>query len=367
MTSSLPRQDEPPAQRRCGQHEKFVNPRLVSRGSVRPPIESRAGTITRSAKHAAPQRARASWRLGPWRPLPWGGTLLSVAMRFLAHKPAPPLAGFVDHLWCLNDAPRHQLERVLPAGTLELVINLDRDEFRIHERDHPQRFQRFEGAIVSGAYSRYFVIDTREHAAIMGVHFRPGRALPFLGLPPGVLADSHVELSQLWGVSARSLRERLCEARSPERRFQLLEQALLTRLEQTRGPRRAACAGIEHLCAGGKVSEIAAELGLSRRRFITVFSEDVGLTPKVFARVMRFQRALTATQAPGAIDWSQLALLAGYFDQSHMIRDFVEFAGLTPAALRGHAAAMQVKADHVAVVQGSHLSNTPLDSVNRVG
>jgi hypothetical protein len=134
-------------------------------------------------------------------------------MLFWAHKPVPSLARFVDHLWCLNDAPAHQLERVLPAGTLELVINLDQNEFRIHDRERPGQYQRFAGAIVSGAYSRYFVIDTREHASIIGVHFKPGGALPFFAVPPGALADRHVELEQLWGVSARELREQLCEER----------------------------------------------------------------------------------------------------------------------------------------------------------
>jgi AraC-like DNA-binding protein len=282
-------------------------------------------------------------------------------MLFRAHIPVPALARYVDHLWCLNDAPAHQLERVLPAGTLELVVNLDQDEFRIHDRDHPGQCRRLAGAIVSGAYSRYFVIDTREHASVIGVHFRPGGALPFFGLPPGVLSDSHIELSQLWGSCAHELREQLCNARSHERRFKLLEQALLTRLDSKSALRPAACAGLDWLSAGRTVNDVAKELCLSRRRFTTVFSEDIGLTPKIFARIARFQRVLTHARADAALDWSQLALSAGYFDQSHMIRDFVDFAGLTPATLRVHGAATHVKTDHVAIAPTSHLSNTAAD------
>jgi AraC-like DNA-binding protein len=288
-------------------------------------------------------------------------------MLFWAHKPVPSLARFVDHLWCLNDAPAHRLERVLPAGTLELVINLDQNEFRIHDRERPGQYQRFAGAIVSGAYSRYFVIDTREHASIIGVHFKPGGALPFFAVPPGALADRHVELEQLWGVSARELREQLCEERGLQRRFRMLEHALLTRLAGHRGPRPAACAGLEWLSAGRKVTEVASALGLSRRRLITVFTEDVGLTPKVFARITRFQGALAHARSLNPTDWSQLAHQAGYFDQSHMIRDFADFAGLTPRALHVHCVATQVKADHVAISQSSHLSNTPISSSIRVG
>jgi AraC-like DNA-binding protein len=279
------------------------------------------------------------------------------AMLFLAHKPAPALAPFIEHLWCLQDAPVHAREHVLPAGTLELVINLAEDEFRIYDREHPGRCQRFAGAMVSGAYSRYFVIDTREHASIMGVHFRPGGALPFLGLPPGVLADTHVELAQLWGARAAELREQLCAACSSERRFELLEQALLARMTDT-PLRPAARAGIALLGSGQKVGDVAKELSLSRRRFISVFSADVGTTPKLFARIQRFQRTLERAHASDQLDWSQLALACGYFDQSHMIRDFVDFAGLAPAALRSRGQ-HDVKADHVALAPGSHSSNTP--------
>lgn len=279
-------------------------------------------------------------------------------MLFLVHKPAPGLAQFVDHLWCLNDAPVHEREHVLPAGTLELVVNLAEDEFRIYDREDPRRCTRFSGAMVSGAYGRYFVIDTREHASIMGVHFKPGGALPFFGVPPGALADLHVELSQLWGgAAARELRERLGSARTPKLRFQLLERALLDRLSAALELRPAACAGLDWLSRGRKVGDVAEELALSRRRFVTVFSEDVGLTPKRFALISRFQRALARAGQLDEPDWSQLALDSGYFDQSHMVRDFGELSGLAPTAL--HRRRFQrVKDHHIAVAEGSHSSKT---------
>jgi AraC-like DNA-binding protein len=278
-------------------------------------------------------------------------------MLFLVHKPAPALARFVDHLWCLSDAPLHRREHIVPTGTLELVINLAEDEFRIYDREDPRSYTRFAGAMVSGAHSRYFVIDTREHASIMGVHFNPGGAVPFLGLPPGALADAHVELSELWGAAAPQLRERLCSASSPKQRFQLLEQALLRRLARSAEPRPAACAGLEWLGRGRRVGDVAADLALSRRRFITVFSEDIGLTPKLFARISRFERAVTHARRATELEWSQLALESGYFDQSHMIREFVEFSGFTPAALLCERP-QRVKEHHVAIAEGSHSSNT---------
>src|SRR5262249_18405202 len=113
---------------------------------------------------------------------------------------------------------------------VELVINLHEDEIRIYDPAKPQLCRRFSGAVVSGPYSGCFIIDTREHASIIGVHFRPGGAFPFFNLPVSELADSHGDLATLWGASAVELRERLCAARTAAERFNLLENALTVRL-----------------------------------------------------------------------------------------------------------------------------------------
>src|SRR5262245_20607203 len=152
-------------------------------------------------------------------------------MHYYVREPNPPLRGVVDHLWHLCDVPGHARERVVPTGTLELVINLAEDEFRIYDAaGSGERCRRLRGAIVSGCYSTPFGIDTREHASVIGVHFRPGGAAGLLGAPPGELADVHLGLEDLWGRHATELRERLCEAPDLGLRFRILEEALLARL-----------------------------------------------------------------------------------------------------------------------------------------
>src|SRR5690242_10934022 len=101
------------------------------------------------------------------------------------------LAPHVEYLWSLRDLPGHTSERVLPTGTLELVINLAHDAFRIRS---DAGVVRLSGALVSGAYQRYFAIDTHDHADVIGVHFKAGGAWPFLGIAAGELADRHCNL-----------------------------------------------------------------------------------------------------------------------------------------------------------------------------
>jgi AraC-like DNA-binding protein len=272
-------------------------------------------------------------------------------MRYRTYRPVPPLDGFVEYLWALSDAPEHARERIMPSGTIELVVNLVDDEFRISGTGATDSLHRFSGAIVSGCYGTPFEFDTRVHAAVMGVHFKPGGAAGLLGRPPGELADMHVSLEDLWGPLAIELRERLCAAASVRDKFQILERALRLRLAS----RRAARGAVEHALValdrpGVDIGRVTAELQLSRRRLIEIFTEDVGMTPKRYLRVRRFQRALAAATAIASPHWAELAIECGYFDQAHLCRDWMELAGVSPTELVA-LRRTRVKENHLAVLE----------------
>jgi AraC-like DNA-binding protein len=260
-------------------------------------------------------------------------TILKIDTIFDFYKPQPPLSKFVDNFWLYEaqDADP-QIERILPTGTLELVINLRQNELRFYDAERPENCSRFSGAIISGASGRG--LTPAAEAFIIGVHFKPGGAFPFLGLPAGDLADTHVDLETLWGSSARRLRERLSESRTSAERFRLLEEALVRRLCDGVEKHYAVAAALEMFGknqAGPIVREAAKYLRLSQRRFIQVFKAEVGMTPKLFSRIQRFQQTRTFIQQHPSPNWADLALDRGYFDQSHLIREFLEFSGLSPA------------------------------------
>jgi AraC-like DNA-binding protein len=255
-------------------------------------------------------------------------------MRFVTCRPGPPLAQFIAYFWALHDVPAHATGRLVPSGTLDMVVNLHEDVVRVAD-PHSGVCHEYSGAVVAGAYGRYFVTDNRVQASAVGVHFRPGGALPFLGVPPGELADRHVDLETLWGrCAAAELRERLCAATTSTERFAVLESALRSHLPDHVPGHPALPYALEQLARPGcTVREVAASVELSRRRFIQVFTGEVGMTPKRLSRVLRFQRASELARRAVAPDWGQLALACGYFDQSHLINDVSEFAGTTPVGL----------------------------------
>jgi AraC-like DNA-binding protein len=254
-------------------------------------------------------------------------------VQYCSCTPICPLAAFVERLWHLNDAPFHAKELIMPSGTIELVVNLRENILRIYDPAAPDSYRQFSGAVVSGTYRRPFVTDTKQHASIVGVHFRPGGAWPFFGVDADDLADLHVNLETLWGAGAAELREKLCAAAGAAERFRLLEKALLDHFPTSSEHHPA----VKHALSVFSqpetrplVGEVARETGYSQRRFIQLFSREVGVSPKQFCRLQRFQRTLAAVRRTTAFNGARLAAEYGYFDQAHLIHEFRAFSNLSP-------------------------------------
>jgi AraC-like DNA-binding protein len=256
------------------------------------------------------------------------------SMHFRTYRPASPLAGFVDYIWAYNgfDSPKLK-ERIFPTGTFEIVFNLQRDALRISQSLGSEP-RRFSGAVVSGPYEAGFFTETTEEAAVIGVHFKPGGALPFLGISADEFANMHLDLGKIWGPAASETRERLFAATCSRQQFRLLENLLLARLRRPSEHHPAVALALEGFSKDNTrsvVRKLAREAGYSDRRFIDLFRVEVGLKPKLFNRIQRFQRLLAHVHRAAQPNWSELALNHGYFDQSHFIRDFVGFTGVSPA------------------------------------
>src|SRR5215471_20317862 len=256
----------------------------------------------------------------------------SEPMLLRTYTPRPPLSDFVQLLWLydgykrLHDQPK---ERLLPDGSMELVINLrgDDDRMRVYDRRDTDRYQSFRGALLCGVHSNYFVIDSAEETSVIGVHFKPGGGFPFFCMPADELHNVHVGLDTLWGSAAIDLRDQLLEARSPENQFCILENALLRQAARLTRHRAVGLAlkEFQSVPHTQTIAEVTQQIGLSARRFTQLFREEVGLTPKLFCRVRRFQSVLRLVANGQKVDWPDVALACGYFDQAHFIHDFGGF------------------------------------------
>ncbi len=262
----------------------------------------------------------------------------------LRRPPPAALAPYVRCLWyadgtgavdgALGEAGEaaSRRERALPTGATDLVVRLSDAPIHVYESLDDRVGASFGSAVLAGARSRYHVRDTTFPSRAVGVHFRPGGAAALLGIPAHLLAGRHTALADLWGARAAALRDALLDAPTPDAALDRLEAALP-------GPARPLHPAVVHALArlargGVAIATVRDETGYSDRRFIELFHRAVGLTPKVYARIRRFQAVLARVATGLPTGWADIALGGGYYDQPHLNREFQAFAGISPGEYR---------------------------------
>lgn len=257
----------------------------------------------------------------------------------LRRSPRPDLVPFVKFLWVSDQATEQrsveaQREHVLPTGMMHLVVRISDQPLRLYDGAEDASGHGLGFAVVGGARSTYYVRDISKPSCSVGALLRPGAAEVLLGLPADEIAGHHVRLEDVWGSRANFARERLLEARLPERQLAMLETLLASRLRSPRGLHPAVAQALERFKTVHGVQDAVARSGYSHRQFITRFRRAVGLTPKLYCRVLRFQKVLSHVTTNRLTSWADLALAAGYSDQPHFNREFGEFTGVTPGEYR---------------------------------
>jgi AraC-like DNA-binding protein len=255
---------------------------------------------------------------------------------FQYYVPPSPLSEFVELFWYWRGHEKeYAKERILPMAVSELVIDLSSSNA--------------SGAGISGPQSEAFIIERTSQDELLGIHFHFGGPFPFLRFPCGELYGEHLSLADLWGErSADELMCRLHEARTIETKFRVLEHWLLGIAARPLKHHPAISFAMKEFDKDPSLLSSAAmaqRVGYSQRRFIQLFRDEVGLTPKLFCRVQRFHQVIKSLQKRSDVDWADIALASGYFDQSHFNHDFKKFSGLSPTEY------MILRTDHLSHVQ----------------
>src|SRR5262249_46027897 len=151
--------------------------------------------------------------------------------------------------------------------------------------------------------------------------------------PVAELHNADSSLADVWGErKTGELIGLIHEARTVEMKFRVLEKWLLLAAHRPLQHHAAVSYAVQEFQRDSLLSsaEVANKLGFSQRRFIEIFRGEVGLAPKLLCRVLRFQQVISAIKKQDTIDWADVAISVGYYDQAHFIHDFQEFSGLTP-------------------------------------
>ncbi len=251
----------------------------------------------------------------------------------LTRAPHPVLRPFVRTVWAidaLDSAPCAERERVLPTGLMHLVFRLSDVPLRLFDNICDFTGHSLGFTIVGGARSSSYIRDTSVPSASVGAQLNPGAAELLFGAPADELAERHTSLDELWGSLAGEILERLVTADSLDQQLDIFENFLMSKLPRVHGLHPAVADALEQFTRTSSVHEVVKRTGYSHRRFIELFTQAVGITPKLYTRVQRFQRVIEmATFSPSA-SLLDLALEAGYSDQPHFTRQFKEFSGMAP-------------------------------------
>jgi AraC-like DNA-binding protein len=258
---------------------------------------------------------------------------MSVTYREFA--PSPALRPYVDRLWLL-EGPAAAIESgpIPPDGRTEIIVHAG-DPFARRDEDGRLRLQ--ERVLIAGQATRALELAPRGHARLVGARLRPAGAHALLRVPQHELADAVVPLAELSRRLARRLADDVANRQETDGMADALARALAGAAASAPAtPSPAARAVDRALARRGlvRVDDLATSAGISRRQLERVFLDHVGLPPKLFLRIIRFQEALGALRdRPPRPDWARVAVEHGFYDQAHFIRDFRAFAGATPGAL----------------------------------
>ncbi len=220
----------------------------------------------------------------------------------------------------------------LPSSSLTFIVAFD-DPLDLARA--PDGSTDSYWAMVAGLHRRPALVrhEGRQHGVQLAITPRGASAL--FGVPAAALASTAVHLDQLVPVFADELIERLSNAASWRARFAVLDDVFLRVLNHDRelpAELEQAWQALTVVHGARNLDDLAREIGWSRRHLTERFRDTFGMTPKVMARILRFERAQQMMRLPTAPSLSSVAAACGYADQAHMTREWTEFAGEPPTA-----------------------------------
>lgn len=274
---------------------------------------------------------------------------------YIRHIPSSPLDTYIDYFYYIDGAMPYSREKILPTGWLDLEVNLG-GAIQIYDATGAQPVATCTESWWVGVWNTYGTVEWPPHTQLIGIHFKPTGAYPFLNFPLSELQNQIVSAETLWDSFAAELYERLAAAPSIQARLLLFEELLHTRLSDVPHGLNAVRHGVAEIARHTGTLSIKAlgdQMGISHNHLLTQFKRIVGISPKALARLYRLRHILHAIDPTEAVDWTQIAHQSNYYDQAHFNKDFRAFTGQSPT-------------DYLRLRRKSHTTNPERDRLVHV-
>ena len=247
--------------------------------------------------------------------------------------PSKILAPYIKRYWAIEntlDKDETCVQRIIPTGLAELLLY-----FTPRPKILTDNKYLSDNAALYGQQNDFYDMELTGDLSVFSIVFQPQGLMQFFKFPLHEIYNQNVPLLYLCGQAGRDLEEKMGEAITFEQRVNIAETYLLNLLKNNYADfefRRInhVVELIKQTYGSININEIASEICLSRRQFERVFAEQIGISPKQYLKIIRFQFAIFQKQQNIELNMTELSLESGYFDQSHFINDFKSFCGLTP-------------------------------------
>ncbi|MEP2935757.1 MAG: AraC family transcriptional regulator [Gilvibacter sp.] len=254
-------------------------------------------------------------------------------MTFETHSPKGTISKYIESIFYFKDlVPNHSIERVVPTGHIFMIFELDGFTRNTFDNDTLKPNHTFTNVWVSGMHKNYISISAHKKSEMFVIQFKSFGAYPFFHFPIQELNEKIVSAELIFGNEILTLREEILCKKTTKEKFDVAEQWLKSRFHQDKIP------PIELLKVLTKMqtestanySKIVEDYSKTQKHLIHEFKKYIGLTPKIYRRILRFNEILQQIHQTEKIKWSQVAYLFEYTDQSHFIKEFKLFSGFNP-------------------------------------
>jgi len=253
---------------------------------------------------------------------------------YQTHFPAFPLNQFIDiFIYFEGVQHAHAVDRFLPNGDTEILIDFHDTPQYVYDNNTLKEIQACHHVWASGLRTEPITIPSGNGSAMMVIAFKKGKAAAFFAFPMDEIADCVVDADLVWGGDFGYLRERLLATKDISLRFAMVERFLVKKFQAQLALNPCVDFAIREMTNQPdriSIARMNARIGYSQKHFTEMFRKQVGVTPKAYLKIMRFQKAVRCIDAADSIDWGRISQDCGFYDQAHFINDFKHFSGFTP-------------------------------------
>lgn len=254
-------------------------------------------------------------------------------MIFNSHTLLPRSANFIESIFHFSGlTPEHSIERVVPTGHIFILFELDNVPRNTFANETLEIKNTYNKAWISGIQKNYISISTPQHSEMLVIQLKPFGAFPYLHIPIHEITDKIVSGEKIFGDSIFELRGHIISTKRSEDKMALAEEWLVQRMDEDKIPSAELLDVMANLEKEPvtNLKNIIDSYPYTQKHLIEQFKKYVGVNPKYYQRILRFNEILAQLNQHKKISWTQVAYHCGYTDQSHFIKEFKHFSGFNP-------------------------------------